>query len=254
MARGRRILLIAAGLSIGVHIVAALLIVVLPRMLPQEDRRPEQGTIELVMEEHKGAEPGATGEPQPDQPPIPVSPLPTTAKPDPAKPKTEQPSKPPVVPPIEQTQEEAVPPPVDQAQSTASRPDTPAQAEPPQPPPQPATQIAPTFNFREAESEYDALVLGGGVIPATLDTKFRNRPPIYPVEAAVRGEHGRVVLIAHVGPNGLVRAVDVVEATGFPELDRAAVAAFGKWRFHPAMRDGQGVAFDFQYAFVFGSD
>ena len=55
MARGRRILLIAAGLSIGVHIVAALLIVVLPRMLPQEDRRP----VTKLRVERSGNHPAA---------------------------------------------------------------------------------------------------------------------------------------------------------------------------------------------------
>ena len=257
MAGRRRILLVAAGVSIGIHLATALLILVLPRILPKDDRQPEQGTIELVMEEHKGAEPGAPGEPKPDQPPLPNPPTPDAPKADaPAPTSGAQPSGTQEMggPPIDPAREEAVPPPVERAQPNASPTHAPTIAEQPRQASQPATEAAPTFNFREAESEYDAVVLGGGVIPATPDTKFRNRPPDYSFEAATKGEHGRVVVVAHVGPNGVVRGVDVVEGTGFPDLDRSAVAAVEKWRFHPAMKDGQGVAFDFQFGFIFGPD
>lgn len=248
MSRGRPILLIAVGVSIGIHLATALLTFVLPRILPRDDRRPEQGTIELVMEEHRGAEPGAAGEPKPDQPHVPDPPQPNISK-------TDMPAQPPEAPPIDQAREDPVPPPVEHAHPLPNQTDAPAIAEQQQQAAPPATrQEAPSFNFREAESEYDAVVLGTGVIPATPDSKFRNRPPIYSFEAATKGEHGRVVLIAHVGPNGLVRGIDVVEGTGFPDLDRSAVAAVGKWRFHPAMKDGQGISFDYQFGFIFGSD
>lgn len=246
MARGRRTLLIAAGPSIGIHLAIALLIVLLPRILSKDDRRVEQGTIELVMVEHKGAEPGAAGDRKPDQTPAPDPPKPDV-------PKTETPGQSPPAPPIDRAREEAVPRPAEPTQPSAIRTDVPAIAEQQRQTAPSATQAAPIFNFREAESEYDATVLGNGVIPATLDSKFRNRPPIYAFEAAARGEHGRVVLVAHVGPNGLVRGIDVVEGTGFPGLDRAAVAAVEKWRFRPAMKEGQGVGFEFRCEFLFSS-
>src|SRR5579859_2606162 len=67
---GRRCLLIAVLVSVAVHVVAALLVVLLPRMLPVEARPQEQGTIELLMVERKGAEPLAAS-PTQDSPPDP---------------------------------------------------------------------------------------------------------------------------------------------------------------------------------------
>src|SRR5271168_3090185 len=61
--RRRRFLLIAVLLSVGVHLIAALLIVFLPRVLPREAGPQEQGTVELLMVEQKGAQPSQAGQP-----------------------------------------------------------------------------------------------------------------------------------------------------------------------------------------------
>ena len=58
-------------------------------------------------------------------------------------------------------------------------------------------------------------------------------------------------MVIHVGANGLANGVDVVETSGVPVLDHAAVAAVRKWRFHPAMKDGQTIPFDMPFRFVF---
>src|SRR5882762_5814977 len=68
--------------------------------------------------------------------------------------------------------------------------------------------------------------------------------PPHPVEtppaAATEGttDTGTVVLLVTVGADGLVRDVSVAQPAG-PALDSAAVAAVMRWKFSPALRDGQ---------------
>ena len=107
------------------------------------------------------------------------------------------------------------------------------------------------FDLAGTESESNADVLGGHVVPASPDDRFRNRPPIYPYEAAVHGEHGAVMLIIHVSEAGVATGVDVVESSGVASLDQAAKTAVRKWRFRPALQEGRAVPFDMPFQFVF---
>lgn len=67
-------------------------------------------------------------------------------------------------------------------------------------------------------------------------------PPTYPRAALRRRESGNVLLRVHVGPDGVPRAIDLISGSGSRHLDRAATDAVRKWRFRPAMRDGQPVS------------
>jgi protein TonB len=121
-----------------------------------------------------------------------------------------------------------------------------------QPPAQaPKAQEAPVFDLAGTESESNAEVLGGRVIPASPDDRFRNRPPIYPREAAVRGEHGAVVILIHVSETGVAAGVDVMETSGVASLDKAAVDAVLKWHFRPALKEGRAVPFAMRFRFIF---
>ncbi len=124
-----------------------------------------------------------------------------------------------------------------------------AEAEPVPPPP----GKAPVFDLEGTGSESNAIVLGGHVLPAMPDDKFRNRPPLYPSEAAMLGQHGAVVVMIHVSASGFAISADVVESSGVAALDQAAVDAVLKWHFHPAMKDGQTVPSTMPFRFVFQS-
>jgi protein TonB len=315
----RRVLLIAVVLSVLVHIMAAVLIIVLPRALPQEARPQEQGTIELLMVEQKGGKPSEAAQPVQNQPTPspPVAPPPQktaeapksehaaeVAKPEvdktPEAPKLEHAAdakKPEVktpeaqttasnavpAPPSPEQQEELLPPqppapappkPAQSAEQTPPKPaesaeptppkaaqsaaQTPPQAAPPddkpavqQPPPQPKPQEVPVFDLAGTESESNAVALGSQILPASPDNRFRNRPPIYPLEAEVRGEHGTVDVVIHVSAGGVASSVDVVQSSGVNVLDQAAVDAVRKWRFRPALQEGRAVPFDMPFRFVF---
>lgn len=277
----RRFLLIAAALSVLVHILAALTIMFLPRLLPREPRQQAQGTVELLMVEKKGdvASPPAQPLDSKQSPPRPEKKPPTPKEPPkeapPKTPNAEKPSKPPPLPPIpddkatEPSPPTEPPPPKEAKEDTKATPqeapkdaakETPkeepakeskdAAAVPPQPA-APPPQKAPVFDLSGTESESNATVMGAQVVPASQDDRYRNRPPIYPREAQMLREGGTVDLLIHVTNTGVTASVDVLSSSGHPVLDRAAIDAVLKWHFRPALREGRSVAFDLPFRFQF---
>jgi protein TonB len=259
----RRFLLIALFLSMGVHLVAAGLIIFLPRAWPREAEPKDRGTVELVMVEKKGAGPIDAAKPAERNPAPPKqAEAPKTEPPKTEAPKTEPPkAEPPKAatpapkavpaPPVIGHGEDAVPPP-------AQPPPQPAKQDP-KPPPKPVEakpvpprpQEAPVFDLSGTESDSNAIAMGPNILPATPDDRFHNRPPVYPIEAQLHNEHGLVVVVIHVAANGVASGVDVQQSSGVDILDQAAVAAVRKWRFRPAIKDGQAVPFDFPFEFIF---
>jgi protein TonB len=77
--------------------------------------------------------------------------------------------------------------------------------------------------------------------------------PVYPSAALRRGESGEALLRVHVDANGTPYAIDLVRGSGSRLLDRAATDAVRKWRFRPAMSDGQPVAGAVQVPIAFSS-
>jgi protein TonB len=111
-----------------------------------------------------------------------------------------------------------------------------------------------TFNLGGTDSDSNAIALGAGVIPASPDDRHRNRPPPYPAGAAFLGEQGSVVVLIHVSPAGLPDDVDVVQSSGHPLLDDAALRAVRTWRFVPAVKDGRAVESAVPMTFRFSLD
>jgi protein TonB len=118
-------------------------------------------------------------------------------------------------------------------------------------PPLPHAQEAPKINIGGTDSDTNAIAIGPDLIPASVDSKYRNKDPIYPREAALRAEHGSVTLLIHVSPQGLADGVDIAESSGFPMLDKAAHDAVANWHFLPAIKDGKPIPFDMPLRVVF---
>lgn len=79
---------------------------------------------------------------------------------------------------------------------------------------------------------------------ATVDTApvpISRPPPAYPREALRRGAGGTVRVQATIAINGSVERMEVAESSGNRYLDRAAMDAVRRWRFRPAIRNGQPV-------------
>jgi protein TonB len=241
-------------LSVGVHLAAVAMILLLPQVLPHDKPAPELGTVEFVMREQKGAKPIAPQTPadNKEHPPAKAE-KPSQPRPDPpAKAEQSPQSRPVPPPPVSSPDAEPVPSPVARPPTETAKtapPPTPKAAEAQAQPP--SERKAPVMNLNDATGEYDAIFSGDRIVPAALDSRFRNRPPDYPNAAAIKGEHGTVQVLIHVGVNGLVTDIDVLKSSGFAVLDEAALAAARKWRFHPAMKEGQAAPFDLPFNFVF---
>ncbi len=63
--------------------------------------------------------------------------------------------------------------------------------------------------------------------------------PRYPATALRRGESGTVLVKADIGVDGIPSQVDVATSSGSRQLDRAALDAVKRWRFRPALENGQ---------------
>lgn len=69
-----------------------------------------------------------------------------------------------------------------------------------------------------------------------------NPPPVYPELARKRGQEGTVRVRCQVDAGGLVVAVSLAQGSGHKLLDEAALKTAAKWRFKPALKNGQAVA------------
>jgi protein TonB len=74
--------------------------------------------------------------------------------------------------------------------------------------------------------------------------------PNYPPELAKSKAKGKVNLVVLVDASGAVKTATVKHSTN-PAFDRAAIDAVKKWKFEPALRDGQKVASKVSIPIVF---
>ena len=247
----------AGGISILLHLLLGTTILVGLRPGRVKPAPDNLGTVELLMVEKKGS-----GEPVPASQPSAPQPAPKAAAPPtpPREVKAEAaPSGRPTAPddrageavptPAPSPEPERAPEQEAEAKPAPTTPDQPVQAA--QPAPSAKPQPALTFNLDGTDSLSNAEALGKGIIPASLDDRFRNRPPIYPREAAARGDHGAVTLLIHVSDRGLTTGADVIVSSGHSALDEAALEAVQKWHFRPGLKDGKAVPFDMPMRFIF---
>jgi protein TonB len=135
--------------------------------------------------------------------------------------------------------------------------------EPPPPPPQ-LRQIpvdvlpAPEIAIELPASDGNAISLAVAVeqpriaaapptpitIPPRLDRERSKIVPDYPLASKRLGEEGRVLVNVLILPDGTAGEVQILKSSGFSRLDAAAVEhVLRGWRFVPARRDGEAVAF-----------
>ncbi len=90
----------------------------------------------------------------------------------------------------------------------------------------------------DSPSGYTPSMAGNNASPVPIS----RTPPVYPREALRRGRGGTVRVQATVAPDGSVERMEVAQSSGDRYLDRAALEAVRRWRFAPAMRNGQPVS------------
>jgi len=79
--------------------------------------------------------------------------------------------------------------------------------------------------------------VGGQILPPT---KIRNVPPQYPQALQDANVTGTVILVAHIGTDGIVNDVRPF-SNGDPGLEEAAIVAVKQWRFTPTLLNCQPI-------------
>ena len=224
----RRRLLIAGLFAAALH-AAVYFLSREPQVVPVEfgiGDGPPTLDVELVA----GAEPAVAAAESPQPPP--VEPQPVEPPPPPPEPKPEPEPiavKEEMIPPV--SEPKAVPPPpapkaVAQPRSERPRVTTSAAIVTG---PRTTTGLAGTGSGRA----------GGG---RTAGPVYLSNPkPPYPPESRAAGEEGVVFLRVSLDATGRPTNVSLGKSSGFGRLDRSAQEAVRRWRFRPAMRDGQPI-------------
>ncbi len=101
------------------------------------------------------------------------------------------------------------------------------------PPPLPPDPQTPPPPARQSQGN-----TGGLNLPIARDHVIK---PRYPEAARRDRREGRVLLRIAVRASGRVGDVSVVRSSGHEDLDRAAIEALRRSRFHPATRNGEAV-------------
>ena len=114
-----------------------------------------------------------------------------------------------------------------------------AHSAPSRPPTSPAPAETQSASVAPVLRTATAMLL---VSPRPVAGMETNRAPIYPQIALRRGEEGRVMLRVSVSAEGTPLEVALLETSGHPNLDSAALSAVRQWRFVPAMQAGTPVS------------
>jgi protein TonB len=65
--------------------------------------------------------------------------------------------------------------------------------------------------------------------------------PIFPIDAKVRNEQGRVVLLVELDERGRFASIEVARSSGSRSLDAAGIAAIKRWKCSPVYEHGRPV-------------
>ncbi len=193
---------------------------------------PSPKTEELVLPTVQGilipAPPAETVQaPSARQTPPPVEPPP----PEPEKPKP-KPKKKPKPKPAPKPEPLPEAPPSERAITQEETP--PEEDTAPPPPPPPVT--SPTAEENDS--------LGAPVTPPREDAHQLNNPrPAYPALSRRLREQGTVLLEILILPDGTVGEVKIKESSGFKRLDDTAMKAVKQWKYTPAQRGQEPIAY-----------
>nr|WP_321985545.1 energy transducer TonB [uncultured Lichenicoccus sp.] len=120
------------------------------------------------------------------------------------------------------------------------------------PPPSPPAQTAQVNLDLDGQPGWG--LVDQRTIAASPDDRYVNKPAAYPRGAGLRGEEGTVYMVTEIAPDGHASSVEIVQSSGYPDLDRAARNAVASWHFRPAIRDGQPVVSEMHEAYHFKID
>jgi protein TonB len=93
------------------------------------------------------------------------------------------------------------------------------------------------------------------VVPPRADAAHLINPaPAYPAISRRLGEQGQVQLDVYILTDGSVGEIKLKRSSGFPRLDQAALDAVRHWRYQPARRGHEAIAFWYVQPLIFSLD
>lgn len=108
------------------------------------------------------------------------------------------------------------------------------------------TPDIPTVDFEPVDVNFPAQVIGAPAPHELLDSRSAlplfQAQPNYPITAASQGIEGWVLLQYDVDTSGTLSNINVLDAQPRRTFDKEAVAALKKWKFRPAMDNGQPIS------------
>lgn len=110
-----------------------------------------------------------------------------------------------------------------------------AAPEPPAPAPSPTPVAAPTAPVAAAPEPAPP---PPKILPSSAVGYLVEPQKIYPLASQELGESGQVMLDVVVDADGRVKEVSVSKSSGYPRLDRAAIASIKAARFRPYIHNG----------------
>ena len=239
-------LLLAAALALGLH---ALVLSAKVEWIRDEPLAPAAPPIRLSLS-YRSPEPEPAAPPPivKSHPKAPSAPAPKEVKEVKKTPVPEKRQPLPKKTPSPELHEEAPPPEMREAlepAETASLPEEEtrepsAEVAPPSPMPPPSRSPSSS----DAAPSFPAHPRSEGEAPPSrqaVPLYLKNPPPQYPAAARRRGYEGTVRVEVLVDREGKVRDLRLVESSGHPMLDRAAIGTVKGWRFEPARRGEEKV-------------
>jgi len=89
-----------------------------------------------------------------------------------------------------------------------------------------------------AATFWASAAIAGMTMPAHIDQSGVNLQPAYPATALYGLEGGYVVVRVGVHEDGSIGKLDILQSSGFDDLDSAAMNAARLWHYVPAMENG----------------
>lgn len=87
--------------------------------------------------------------------------------------------------------------------------------------------------------------------PSAEAQGLNNKAPLYPQLSRKKKEQGTVLLLILVKADGTVGEIQLKTSSGYARLDQAARQAVKRWRFQPALKEGQPIDFWYELPLKF---
>lgn len=200
----------------------------------------------------------------------PPQPLPMADRPRPVEPRPVEPVRRPMPIPVRRAAPKPAsvvpsepPKPILQSEAPPEPASAPTRTAAPNPPPDPAKTAAATASPAVAAPAAAATTSSAAapsqpaaapvaVTPPRSDaTHLDNPPPVYPPVSRRLGEQGQVLLEVRIEPDGTVSEIRLKRSSGFERLDNAAMKTVRNWRYVPARRGDQPIAWWYLQPIVF---